>query len=89
MPRATSRLNLNWSVEKQVHAPSRLDEWFLVVHRHSLPTSLPFLPDLHDEVLRFWGKMFSGRDFPPIKLIYAIIQEFEKHGYVKMHQTEE
>lgn len=51
MTRATARLSLDWSAERQECAPSNcLDECFLAGHKHSTLPSLPFLPELHNEL---------------------------------------
>lgn len=52
---ATTRLSLDWSVERQERTPSRLDECLLAGHERVYPASLPFLPDLHEGLLRFFG----------------------------------
>lgn len=52
---ATARLSLDWSVERQERTPSRLDECLLAGHERVYPASLPFLPDLHEGLLRFFG----------------------------------
>ncbi|KAL0157221.1 hypothetical protein M9458_048467, partial [Cirrhinus mrigala] len=73
MTHTTTRLSLGWSAEKQERAPSnRLDEHFLAGHRRSAPPSLPFLPELHSELLS--------------KSNYANIKGLEDSGYTKMPQ---
>lgn len=52
---ATARFSLDWSVERQERTPSRLDECLLAGHERVYPASLPFLPDLHEGLLRFFG----------------------------------
>ncbi len=52
MERATARLDLQWRHEKGGVARSRLDERFLSGHNLPAPVSLPFLPDLHNEIGR-------------------------------------
>ncbi|KAI2659046.1 3-phosphoshikimate 1-carboxyvinyltransferase [Labeo rohita] len=62
-------LSLDWSVEKQERAPSScLDERILAGHRRSFPPSLPFLSELHSELLRSWRNPFSARVFPPASI---------------------
>ncbi len=52
MERATVRLDLQWRHEKGGVARSRLDERFLSRHNLPAPVSLPFLPDLHNEIVK-------------------------------------
>lgn len=47
---AMVRLCLDWLVEKQEVVQGRLDELFLPGHQRSPLVSLPFLPDLHNEL---------------------------------------
>lgn len=59
---STAKLKLDRSVERKESAPRRLDERFLASHKHPTPVSLHFLPNLHNEVARSWGKPFSARN---------------------------
>ncbi len=56
MEHATARLDLQWRHEKGRVARSRLDEQFLSGHNLPAPMSLPFLPDLHNEIMNAWEK---------------------------------
>ncbi len=90
MTRATARLTLDWSAEVQERvSSSRLDERFLAGHKHSAPPSLPFLPELHSELLRSWRNPFSARVFPPSKSNYTNVKGLEDSGYTKMPRMEE
>ncbi len=90
MARAIARLTLDWSAEVQERASSgRLDERFLAGHKRSAPPSLPFLPELHSELLRSWRNPFSARIFPPSKSNYANVKGLEDSGYTKMPRMEE
>ncbi len=51
MERATARLDLQWRHEKGGVAHSTLDERFLSGHNLQAPMSLPFLTDLHSEIM--------------------------------------
>ncbi len=51
MEHATARLDLQWRHEKEGVAHSRFDERFLSGHNLPAPVSLPFLPDLHREIM--------------------------------------
>ncbi len=48
---ASARLDQQWRHEKGGVARSRLDEWSLSGHNLPAPVSLPFLPDLHSEIM--------------------------------------
>ncbi len=50
----TARLDLQWRHRKGGMARSRLDERFLSGHNLPAPVSLPFLPDLHIEIMKAW-----------------------------------
>ncbi|KAF4099199.1 hypothetical protein G5714_019325 [Onychostoma macrolepis] len=82
MARATARLTLDWSAEVQERtSTSRLDERFLAGHKCSAPPSLPFLPELHNELLRSWRNPFSACVFPPSKSNYANVKGLEDSGW--------
>lgn len=50
--RAKARLKLDWSMEWEEPAPGRLDKWFLLGHKQPQFVSLPFLPELHNEMVK-------------------------------------
>ncbi len=90
MTHANARLSLDWSAEMQEHtSSSRLDERFLAGHKRSAPPSLPFLPELHNKLLRSWRNPFSARVFPPSKSNYANVKGLEDGRYTKMPRMEE
>lgn len=61
MTYAMARLCLGWLVEKQEVIQGRLDELLLPGHQRSPLVSLPFLPDLQNELSRLWEKPYSAR----------------------------
>ncbi|KAI2645895.1 Zinc metalloprotease ZmpB [Labeo rohita] len=61
MERAMARLDLPWKRMKKATPRGRLDERFLSDHNPPAQVSLPFLPDLHTEVVKGWSKPFSSR----------------------------
>lgn len=65
MTRAMAKLKLDWSMEKEESALGRLDEQFLAGHKCVAPLSLPFLPNLHNEVVRSWEKSYLTRVHAP------------------------
>ncbi len=84
MERATARLDLQWRHEKGGVAHSRLDERFLSEHNLPAPVSLPFLPDLHSEIMKAWEKPYSARIHRYKRNNYADIEGMHEHGYASM-----
>ncbi|KAL0159530.1 hypothetical protein M9458_043255, partial [Cirrhinus mrigala] len=70
--RAVAKLNISWPAE-EVAAPqrSKLDERFLRSKNPPPRRSLPFFPDLHDEISRLWVRPFSARLFVPASDYYG------------------
>lgn len=66
---------LDWSMEKEESALGRLDERFIAGHKRVAPLSLPFLPNLHNEVVRSWEKSYSARVHAPL-----VNQLFKREG---------
>ncbi len=81
MEHATARLDLQWRHEKGGVARSRLDERFLSGHNLPAPVSLPFLPDLHNEIVKAWEKPYSARIHRYMHNNYADIEGMREHGY--------
>ncbi|KAL0195685.1 hypothetical protein M9458_009257, partial [Cirrhinus mrigala] len=79
MERATARLDLPWKRMKKTAPRGRLDERFL----------LPFLPDLHTEVVKAWNKPFSARIHRFQQTSYANIEGMRENGYERMPPTGE
>ncbi len=88
MERATARLDLQWRHEKGGVARSRLDERFLSGHNLPAPVSLPFLPDLHSEIMKAWEKPYSARIHRYKHNNYADIEGMHEHGYASMPPIE-
>ncbi|KAL0202332.1 hypothetical protein M9458_000350, partial [Cirrhinus mrigala] len=89
MERATARLDLPWKWVKKTAPRGRLDERFLSDHNPPAQVSLPFLPDLHSEVVKAWNKPFSSRIYRFQQTSYANIEEMRENGYEKMPPIEE
>ncbi len=89
MERATARLDLQWRHEKGGVARSRLDERFLSGHNLPAPVSLPFLPDLHNEIVKAWEKPYSARIHRYKHNNYADIEGMREHVYASMPPIEE
>ncbi len=68
-------------------ARSRLDERFLSGHNLPAPVSLPFLPDLHDEIMKAWDKPYSARIHRYKPVNYADIEGMREHCYASMPPT--
>lgn len=62
---------------------------FLSGHNPSVPVSLPFLPDLHNEVERTWKKPYSTCIYLFHHMIYANVEGMWEHGYVSKPPTDE
>ncbi len=80
MEPATVRLDLHWRDKKGGVARSRLDERFLSEHNLPAPVSLPFLPDLHSEIMKAWDKPYSARIHRYKHANYADIKGMREHG---------
>lgn len=59
MNHAKARLKLDWSMEWEEPAPGKLDKWFLLGHKQPQFVSLPFLQELHNEMVKSWKKHYS------------------------------
>ncbi|KAI2654649.1 hypothetical protein H4Q32_011423 [Labeo rohita] len=67
----------------------RLNERFLLDHNPPAQVSLPFLPDLHTEVVKAWNKPFSSRIHRFQQTSYANIEGMRENGYERMPPIEE
>ncbi|KAL0160129.1 hypothetical protein M9458_043854, partial [Cirrhinus mrigala] len=89
MELATARLDLPWKRMKKTAPRGRLDERFLSDHNPPAQVSLPFLPDLHTEVVKAWNKPFSARIHRFQHTSYANIEGMRENGYERMPPIEE
>ena len=89
MERAAARLDLPWQRVREEAARGRLDERFLSGHTPSVPGSLPFLPDLHSEVVKAWKNPFSSRIHRFQSRSYSNVEGMREHGYVSMPPVED
>ncbi|KAL0151682.1 hypothetical protein M9458_053083 [Cirrhinus mrigala] len=89
MERATARLDLPWKRVKKVAPWGRLDERFLSDHNPPAQVSLPFLHDLHSEVVKAWNKPFSSHIHRFQHTSYANIEGMQENGYERMPPIEE
>ncbi len=88
MEHATDRLDLQWRHKEGGVAHSRLDERFLSGHNLPAPVSLPFLPDLHNEIVKAWDKPYSARIHRYKHANYADIEWMREHEYASMPPIE-
>ncbi|MCJ8744065.1 hypothetical protein PDJAM_G00102090, partial [Pangasius djambal] len=88
---AVARLKLDWPQEQENPRHSKLDDRFLSGGQgeRSQHRSLPFFPDLHDELSCSWSKPYSSCIFVPTTSIYSTIVGAKVQGYVMMPQVEE
>ncbi|KAI2647320.1 hypothetical protein H4Q32_030850 [Labeo rohita] len=89
MERATARLDLPLKRMRKAATRGRLDEPFLSDHNPLAQVSLPFLPDLHTEVVKAWEKPFSSRIHRFQQTCYANIEGMCENGYERMPPIEE
>jgi hypothetical protein len=88
--RAVAKLNISWPQERQEErVRSKLDERFLQHRAHPPRRSLPFFPDLHNELCKSWNKPFSARLSNPPMLNYSDIMGVRENGYGMMPRVEE
>ncbi|KAL0194817.1 hypothetical protein M9458_008389, partial [Cirrhinus mrigala] len=70
--RAVAKLNIDWPAEeKAVPQKSKLDERSLRSKTPSPRRSLPFFPDLHEEISSSWARPYSARLFVPASDYYG------------------
>ncbi|KAI2646766.1 Lamina-associated polypeptide 2, isoform alpha [Labeo rohita] len=74
---------------EKVAPRGRLDERFLSDHNPPAQVSLPFLPDLHSEVVKAWNKPFSSGIHRFQHTSYANIEGMRENGYERMPPIEE
>ncbi|CAM4467978.1 unnamed protein product [Leuciscus chuanchicus] len=89
MGRATDTLQLPWRRVREETARGRLDDRFLPSHRPPAQVSLPFLPDLHNEIKKAWKNPFSARIHPHQRGSFAAVDGIAEHGYVPMPPVDE
>ncbi|KAF4119103.1 hypothetical protein G5714_001154 [Onychostoma macrolepis] len=89
MDHAIKRLDLAWTHEKPKPAHGRLDEHFLAGLDRPVPGSLPFLPDLHSEISKSWGKSYSFRLHPFQHTDYANVEGVAERRYTRVPPFEE
>ncbi|KAL0176947.1 hypothetical protein M9458_029277, partial [Cirrhinus mrigala] len=88
--RAVAKLNISWPAEEEsTPQRSKLDERFLRNKNPPPRRSLPFFPDLHDEISRSWVRPFSARLFVPASDYYGNVVGLDERAYKAMPRVEQ
>ena len=88
--RAVDKLKIEWPAEKHTEPQkSKLDERFLRPRQPPPRRSLPFFPDLHDELSRSWKHPYSTRLFGPDSLYYGNVMGLGERGYRTLPRVEQ
>ncbi|KAL0187634.1 hypothetical protein M9458_014733, partial [Cirrhinus mrigala] len=88
--RALAKLNISWPAEEEsTPQRSKLDERFLRSKNSPPRRSLPFFPDLHDEISRSWVRPFSTRLFVPASDYYGNVVGLDERAYKAMPRVEQ
>ncbi|KAI2644503.1 Spindle and kinetochore-associated protein 1 [Labeo rohita] len=88
--RAVAKLNISWPAEEELTPQrSKLDERFLRSKNPPPRRSLPFFPDLHDEISRSWARPFSARLFVPASDYYGNVVGLDERAYKAMPRVEQ
>ncbi len=89
LARATESVGLEWR-PPPCPEPSRLDDWFLGVARAGShgPTSVPFFPEVHDELTGTWTAPFTARNRSGGSSSLATLDGGAARGYTEVPPVE-
>ncbi len=90
MNTAVQELELAWNPPEEP-AKSKLDSWYFRSSRHRVDrrTSVPFFPDVHDQLIKTWSAHQSARVHSATQAMFSQVDGAEAHGYVRMPPVKE
>ncbi len=88
LSKAVLELELTWSPEEPVR--SKLDSWyFRSTRKADSRVSVPFFPDVHEQLVKTWSAPQSARVHSNTQAIFSHVDGAEAHGYVRSPPVEE
>ncbi|XP_016101950.1 uncharacterized protein [Sinocyclocheilus grahami] len=89
LSRAVQELELTWSPPEEP-ARSKLDSWyFRSTWKADSRTSVPFFPDVHEQLVKTWSAPQSARVHSATQATFSHVDGAEAHGYVRSPPVEE
>ncbi len=90
MNKAVQELELSWNPPEEP-TKSKLDSWYFRSSRRQVDprTSVPFFPDVHDQLVKAWSAPQSARVHSATQAMFSHVDGAEAHGYVRMPPVEE
>ncbi len=90
MNKAVQELELAWNPPEEP-AKSKLDSWYFRSshHRVDTRTSVPFFPDVHDQLIKTWSAHQSAHVHSATQAMFSQVDGAEAHGYVCMPPVKE
>ncbi len=90
MNKAVQELELAWTPPEEP-VKSKQDSWYFRSSRCQVDTrtSLPFFPDVHDQLIKGWSAPQSARVQSATQAMFSQVDGAEAHGYVRMPFIEE
>ncbi len=89
LSKAVQELELTWNpLEEPVR--SKLDSWyFRSTRKADARTSVPFFPDVHEQLVKTWSAPQSARVHSNTQAMFSHVDGAEAHGYVRSPPVEE
>ncbi len=89
LSKAVHELELTWSPPEEP-VRSKLDSWyFRSTRKVDSRASVPFFPDVHEQLVKTWSALQSARVHSTTQAIFSHVDGAEAHGYVRSPPVEE
>ncbi len=89
LSKAVQELGLTWSPPEEP-VRSKLDSWyFRSTRKADSRASVPFIPDVHEQLVKTWSAPQSARVHSNTQTIFSHVDGAEAHGYVRSPPVEE
>ncbi len=89
LSKAVQELELTWNPPEEP-VRSKLDSWyFRSTRKADARTSVPFFPDVHEQLVKTWSAPQSARVHSNTQAMFSHVDGAEAHGYVRSPPVEE
>ncbi len=89
LSKAVQELELTWNPPEEP-VRSKLDSWyFRSTRKADSRTSVPFFPDVHEQLVKTWSAPQSARVHSNTQAMFSHVDGAEAHGYVRSPPVEE
>ncbi len=89
LSKAVEELELTWNPPEEP-VRSKLDSWyFRSTRKADARTSVPFFPDVHEQLVKTWSAPQSARVHSNTQAMFSHVDGAEAHGYVRSPPVEE